>query len=299
MKASVCFVRESFDLTEDNVICSLKAASSLIEKMNKGFVTFCKSSDFDENAAIELFKQDATLDAGVIMSCLYDQQMSQVSLITLDDESVVIKANTIMPVYKQTWMSIYSSNSEMLLTVNPIRTIFSEKCLVDYCSEILVKNTRTSLEYAESFVDIYNNLIFLDNSHHAIYTTFNSIRKIKGGYKDFIKGITDCLGYMNAYEIIPKDSQKNIDNLNAELYFPVTPEGAGKNERAIKALKRDFFINGVEYLSVNCEYHYKLERIDGARGNGTYYFNRIYFGFFNRIDPDNPKIAIAHIGEHL
>ena len=152
MKASVCFVTKSFDLTEDNVISSLKAASSLIEKMNKGFVTFCKSSDFDKNAAIELFKQDATLDAGTIMSCLYDQQMGHVSSIILDDKSAVIKANTIMPVYEQTWMSIYSSNSDMLLTVNPIRTIFSEKCLVDYCSEILVKNIRTPLEYADSFV---------------------------------------------------------------------------------------------------------------------------------------------------
>jgi hypothetical protein len=104
---------------------------------------------------------------------------------------------------------------------------------------------------------------------------------------------------MNSYEIIPHNSHFNINNLNAALSFSVTPEGKGKNKRKLKALKRDFFINNVEYKNVNCEYHYKLERIDNSNGNGTYFFNRIYFGFFNRFNGKNPQIAIAHIGEHL
>lgn len=301
MKVRVCFTPKSFDFdAEQNVIAlSLKASSALIKKMGEGFVTFSKSSDFDSHVATELFKQDSALDAGAVMSLLYDQDMGRANPIDLDEDAVTQKANINPPEYEQTWLSLYSSDFDTLLTVEPDRTIHSEKCLVDYCSEVLVRNPRTHGEYAESFVQIYKNLIFLDNPNHTSHKTFDSIRKIKGGYICFIKGITDCLSFMNAYEIIPQDSQKNIENLNASLRFPVTPEGTGKNERTISALKRDFIVDGVTYSNVNCEYHYKLERIDGAHGNGKYYFNRIYFGFFNRIDPAKPKIAIAHIGEHL
>lgn len=301
MRASVCFTPKSFDFTlnQEDIALSLKSSSALIEKMSRGFVAFFKSSDFDEHAALELFKQDATLDAGAIMSLLYDKQMGKASLIELDENNVTQQVNITPPVYRQTWLSLYSSDTNTALTVDTDRTIYSETCLVNYCSDILVSNPRGHKECADSFLLIYKNLLFLDYPKHALYKTFDSIRKIEGGYASFIKGITDCLSYMNAYKIIPHDSQNNIRNLKASLYFPVTPEGKGKNKRKIKALKRDFLIDNTKYEGVNCEYHYKLEQIDGACGNGTYYFNRIYFGFFNRIDPDKPKIAIAHIGEHL
>lgn len=301
MKASVCFTPKSFNfnLCQDDIAFSLKSASALIKKMSQGFVTFFKSSDFDESAAIELFKQDASLDAGAVMSLLYDQQMSKASSIDLDEHSVTQHANTSPPVYLQTWISLYSSDINTVLTTNAARTVHSEECLVHYCSEVLVNNPRSHQEYADSFVEVFNNLIFLDNPGHKNYKTFDSIRKMDGGYAQFIKGITDCLCYMNNYLIIPNDSLRNIGVINASLSVPVTPEGTGKNKRTIKALKRDFFIGKVDYKNVNCEFHCKLDYIDGANGNGTRLYNRIYFGFFNRIDPDKPQIAIAHIGEHL
>jgi hypothetical protein len=301
MKASVCFTPKSFDfnLNQETVALSLQASSVLIEKMGGGFVAFFKSSDFDSHAAIELFKQDAPLDAGAIMSLLYDQQMGKASVIELDENNVTQQTNTSPPVYRNTWLSLYSSDSNTVLTVNVDRTIHSESCLVNYCSDILVNNPRGHKEYADSFVDVFNNLIFLDNSAHKDYKTFDSIRKMDGGYGQFIKGITDSLSYMNNYSIIPNDSLKNVGVINASLSVPVTPEGTGKNKRTIKALKRDFFIDKVEYKNVNCEFHCKLDYIDSANGNGNRLYNRIYFGFFNRIDPNKPKIAIAHIGEHL
>ncbi|MDE9447146.1 hypothetical protein KKJ04_16475 [Xenorhabdus bovienii] len=87
--------------------------------------------------------------------------------------------------------------------------------------------------------------------------------------------------------------------MDKELPFSVTPEGTGKNKRKVGELKRDFFINGKEYKDINCEFHYKLEHEDGANHKGTYYYNRIYFGFFNKIADQPSKIAIAHIGDHL
>ncbi|MDO6428628.1 hypothetical protein Q4489_16570 [Thalassotalea sp. 1_MG-2023] len=301
MKVGVCFTPNSFNfnLSQMDLVSSLKAVSNLIEKMDKGFVTFLKSNDFDEHAATEVYKQVDSLDAGAIMSLLYDQQMNKASTIPRNEPEVNTIVNAASPVYNSLWLSLYSYDIQKTLTTAANRTIHSEKSLVHYCSEVLVNITRSHNEYAEAFIQIYQNLLFLDNPQNSSNKTFDSIRKIEGGYTCFIKGITECLSYMNSYEIIPHDSHRNIANLNASLTFALTPEGTGKNKRQLKALKRDFLINGIEYKNVNCEYHYKLERIDGANGNGTYFYNRIYFGFFNRIDEEAPQIAIAHIGEHL
>lgn len=301
MKAGVCFTPESFDfnLPENVVVYSLEVVSSLINKMDKGFVTFFKSNDFDERAAIDIYKQVDSIDAGAIMSLIYDQQMSKASTISKNETAVKAIVDSESPNYNSFWLSLYSSNIDSVLTNKPERTITTEKCLVHYSSEVLVKNTRSHKDYAKAFVQVYRNLLFLDNPGHAAHKTFDSIRKIEGGYESFIKGITDCLNYMNTYKVIPHNSLSNIHTLNAALPFSVTPEGGGKNKRKLKALKRDFYINNVEYKNVNCEYHYKLERVDNSNGNGTYFFNRIYFGFFNRLNEESPQIAIAHIGDHL
>jgi hypothetical protein len=301
MKASVCFIPESFNLSliDGDLFSNLKSASALVKKMDNGFVSFYKSSDFDAHAANAIYPKSSSHDVGAVLSLLYDQQMNKAMTIEFNEEEVLFETDITPPVYGDTWISVYSSDENQELVNQPNRTIHSEECLVNYCSEILVNNPRSHSEYAKDFVSVFNNIIFLNNPCHKDYQTFDSIRKMDGGYSKFIKGITDCLSYINKYEIIPHDSKKNIGQLNAGLEFPITPEGKGKNKRAISALKRDFLIDGKVYESVNCEYHYKLERFDDANGNGTYYFNRIYFGFFNRIDPDNPRIAIAHIGEHL
>ncbi|GFK53867.1 hypothetical protein [Vibrio cholerae] len=304
MKANICFVLESFDFSkeQESVALSIKASSELVDKYVKdnGFIVFSKSNDFDEHAANELYQQPQHLDAGTIMGLLYDANMGKASTIDgLNSKGVISLVDSDVPEHNGAWMSLYSSDSNNLLTTKMHRNVTNEKTLVKFCSDVLVNNPRSPGEYAQSFVQLYRNLIFLDHPAHRYNKTFDSIRKIEGGYQSFIQGITNCLNFMDQYEIIPHDSQENITNLNANLEFPVTPEGKGKIKRKIAALKRDFLIGNVEYKNVNCEYHYKLERIDGANGNGTYYYNRIYFGFFNRIDSENPKIAIAHIGEHL
>ncbi|KZN28797.1 hypothetical protein N480_08510 [Pseudoalteromonas luteoviolacea S2607] len=304
MKATICFVSESFDFSkeQESVALSIKATSELVEKYFKddGFIVFAKANDFDSLAAIELYQQPQHLDAGTIMGLLYDANMGKASTINeLDSEGVKALVDSSKPEYNGTWVSLYSSDSNNALTSREHRNVSGGKSLVKFCSDVLVNNPRPHAEYAQDFVQLYQSLIFLDYPGHQNNETFDSIRKIEGGYQSFIRGITDCLNFMDQYEIIPRDSQNNINILNANLDFTVTPEGTGKNKRTIAALKRDFLIDDVEYKNVNCEYHYKLERIDGANGKGTYYFNRIYFGFFNRIDPENPKIAIAHIGEHL
>lgn len=301
MNTSVCFIPRSFNfsLVQADIVSSLRVTSELIDKMDKGFVNFVKSSDFDTHAATELFKQDASLDAGAVMSLLYDQQMNKARPIDLDEGNVTKMVNMDPPVYEGSWVSLYSSDAGVTLTQNASRTIHTEKCLVDYCSKVLVINPRGHQDYVSDIQKIYRNLIFLDKPLENETPPFDSVRKIEGGYTRFIEGITTFLNYANCYSIIPNDSQINIANMNANLPFRVSPEGGGKNKRVLKGLKRDFVVNDVEYKDVNCEFHYKLERVDGANGNGTYYFNRIYFGFFNRIDPQKPKIAIAHIGEHL
>lgn len=301
MNTSVCVIPRSFNfnLAQADIVSSLRSTSELIDRMGKGFVNFVKSSDFDEYAAKELFVQPASLDIGAIMGLLYDQQMSKVRTINLNENEVTQLVNSAIPAFDDSWFSLYSSDIAVTLTAEANRTIYTEKCLVNYCSEVLVYNPRQHKDYVADIQKIYRNLIFLDKPLKDKLFPFDSVRKIEGGYSRFIEGITTFLNYANGYTIIPNDSQQNLVNMNANLPFPVTPEGGGKNKRTLKGLKRDFIVDDIEYKDVNCEFHYKLERIDGANGKGTYYFNRIYFGFFNKIDSQPPKIAIAHIGEHL
>ncbi|EBP0376610.1 hypothetical protein JN76_24235, partial [Salmonella enterica] len=88
--------------------------------------------------------------------------------------------------------------------------------------------------------------------------------------------------------------------MSALLRYELCEEGGKKSERKQGELNRDFKIGNIVYKDINCEFHYKLSYKDGQFNKGTYYNdNRIYFGFFNRIDPSKPMIAVAHIGEHL
>ncbi|HHF0549931.1 TPA: hypothetical protein ACPHT3_004591, partial [Vibrio alginolyticus] len=208
MKANICFVPESFDFSKDqkSVALSIKASSELVEKYLKddGFILFSKSNDFDDMAAIELFQQPQHLDAGTIMGLLYDANMGKASTIAdLDSKSVVALVNAAKPEYNGAWMSLYSSDSNNPLTTPLHRNIVDGSSLVEFCSDVLVNNPRTHGEYAKSFVQLYRNLIFLDYPGHQENTTFDSIRKTEGGYQFFIKGITDCLTFMDQYEIIP------------------------------------------------------------------------------------------------
>lgn len=161
-------------------------------------------------------------------------------LCSTDIINLINEKNNTTSDYEDRWLSIYSPLEITQKIDIPEREISDENDLVSYCSDVLVKNPRNHRGYSISFPQIYKNLLFLDYPDYTSFKTFDNIRKIEGGYVSFIKGITDCLAYMNAYEVIPNDSQKNIANLNASLDFSVTPEGKGKNKRTIKHLNVTF-----------------------------------------------------------
>jgi len=298
MKSRVCFIPESFDLdkSDEDICASLKSVKLIILSLNSSFIVFSNSADFHTYVATKLVSTSP--DRAYLMSQFYDHAMSKVETLDIASEDVVEITNNTPPVYGNRWACLYNSERAKPLTVNPSRTVDSEKKIVDFCSEILIKNPPTYNDYAKYIQDIYKNIIFLNHPEHKIYKTFNSLRHMDGGYENFIGRITKFLLYANQFDLDPQEPLKIMKAMSTALDFPVTPEGTGKNKRAIKALKRDFFYKGNEYKDVNCEFHYKLEHIDN-KGDKTYYYNRIYFGFFNRIEKENTKIAVAHIGEHL
>lgn len=301
MNAGLCFIKNSFDFTtsEAEIYSAMGACSNLVLKMNKGFVDFFKSEEFINDAA-KLYFRSHEFNAGAIMAYIYNQVLAGAVLINLPDEEICAIADAGTN-YNNSLLSLYCSDSNRSLSTVPERTISSEKELVDFCSLILVRHSRSPQEYAESFKQIYRNILFLDNPSHSDIEkrTFNDIQNIDGGVDIFIEGIVNFLNYVNNYVVIPNSAKANIDQLNNDLKFPVTEEGGGKSHRKHNALKRDFLVDNIEYRDVNCEYHYKLEKIDGARGNAQHYKNRIYFGFIFIEKIKQTKIAISHIGFHL
>lgn len=299
IKAGLCVIPQTFDFNSgvENLTLSLYNFISLRDKMASDFVTFNRSSDFYTKIAEEF--SSGSIENGWAMSFFFDG-LNKIDEIDLDVDELFKITNTFPPLHNSRWISLYTARTDMSLLINKQYVIKNEFDLVNYCTYIFSENKRDHSLYSEQIQEVYKNIIFLNYPEHAQYKTFDSIKKMDGGYKYFQGGISRFLSFVNNYQVVPNDSRKNIENLNnSALEFPVTPEGKGKNQRVMKALKRDFFINNVVYKDINCEFHYKLERVDGANGNGHYYFNRIYFGFFKKLDPKNPKICIAHIGEHL
>lgn len=296
MKCNVCFIPRSFDLNSavEELTEQFAEASSLVGKMSTDFVQFSKSADFDETLALAICSRPSEI--GHIYSAAYDGNMSSTVKLEQDAAAVFAIANHKPPELDERWVTLYSSKESVVLTSNPHQTIYSEKSLVGFCSYVLVENIPKNEELAaQSFQNIYQNLEFrTDESEENLL--FNRLSKFDGGYASFIKSITSSLEAMNHYEIIPDDSLKNIDCLNALLPVSVTPEGKGKSNRGIDELKRDFYINGSKYEKVNCEYHCKFEYADGLSTNGKPKPNRLYFGFL-KLD-GKTKIAVAHIGEH-
>ena len=297
MDCNVFFVNNSFDLslTVEKITESFAEASALIDKMSSDYVLFSKSNDFDEHIASAIAMRNYD-EMGHLFSAVYDGKMSSTFSSPANSIEVTDIANATPPELDARLLGLYSSEGQTL-TIDGERTIHNEFCLVSYCCGILAQNSRGHGEYAQAFKDIYTNLIFQTNSNED-KLLFDRINKMEGGFSNFIIGIMTCLTFLNRHSIIPDDSLKNIEQINAGLEVPVTPEGKGKGARKHNELKRDFYIDKVKYDNINCEFHCKLGYVDGAPTNGKPKPNRIYFGFLTP-DKSEPRIAIAHIGDHL
>ncbi|EHH2477106.1 hypothetical protein KY858_004496 [Vibrio vulnificus] len=297
MKCNVSFIPSSFDFNSaiEELTDQFAKASALVGKMSTDFVQFSKSADFDDLLALAICSR-ANGEIGHIYSAAYDGNMSSTVKLEQDGAAVLAITNNRSPELDKRWVTLYSAKEGVILTSNPLQTIYSEEVLVGFCSNILIYNVPKNDEVAaQSFQDIYQNLVFrTDESGEKLL--FNRLSKIDGGYVNYIKSITSSLSAMNNYELIPDDSLKNIDLLNVLLPVSVTPEGKGKSQRGVDELKRDFYINGCKYEKVNCEYHCKFEYPDGLSTSGKPKSNRLYFGFL-KLD-SKTKIAVAHIGEH-
>jgi len=298
MKAGVCLFLESFSFDEGEIVLiqQLSQLKKLMTRMNSEFIKFCKSSEYDNKLATKLYSPSS--DIGWLMGQFYD--MGKIDIFPFNCGQLLDIINNDAQTYDSRILCMYNSSNNPIITESREVTILCEEELVLICCEILNTYPRDYIEYGDSIRDIFKNIIFLENDEHPKFKTFNSMDKIKGGFENFIKGITEFLLFINNYEVIPQDSLVNIKRMAASLKYELCEEGGKKSERKKGELNRDFKIDRIIYENINCEFHYKLSYKDGQFRTGTFYNdNRIYFGFFNKIDGLSPKISIAHIGEHL
>lgn len=298
MKAGVCLFLESFSLDkgEKIILEQLSHLRGLMARMNSEFINFYKSNEYDCKLATMFYSTSP--DMAWMMGQFYDIGKIDILPMNCDDLMKIIDSES--PVYNSRMLYMYNSIGNTTSTKTRESTILNEEELVRICRYILDKYPRNSVEYGEHIKDIFKNLIFLENNAHPKFKTFNNMDKIEGGFELFHKSITDFLFFCNNYQVIPGDSIQNLKNMNAALIYIVCEEGGGKSARKAGELNRDFVIDNVMYTNVNCEFHYKLLYEDGMNRRGKRYSgNRIYFGFINKIKGSIPRIAIAHIGNHL
>ena len=294
MKAGVFLIPECFDFNTDILSLSsdLDLASKLVVNTRSEFIHFMKSREFDSKIAELLFSTSP--DYAGMMSRFYDQHLSKVIKMDINDDDIIDIINSEEPKYSNRLLSIFNTGKKDLNVKYVNRLIDSEIKMNDYCTDILLNYPRNDEQYCEDIQQVYKNLIFLDYPEAKEFKTFNSLKRMTGGYDNFLKAITNFLSYMNKFEFKTKDMMDTLKMMESDLGSPVTPEGGGKKSRS---LKRDFLINGKLYTNVNCEFHLKLENVDDTKGNRKHHKNRIYFGFI--MISDKNRVAIAHIGEHI
>ncbi|HFO3896126.1 TPA: hypothetical protein ACHJTK_005179, partial [Escherichia coli] len=70
----------------------------------------------------------------------------------------------------------------------------------------------------------------LDYPEAKEFKTFNSLKRMTGGYDNFLKAITNFLSYMNKFEFKTKDMMDTLKMMESDLGSPVTPEGGGEEK---------------------------------------------------------------------
>ncbi|MEZ8651691.1 hypothetical protein AB6D92_22305 [Vibrio splendidus] len=139
---------------------------------------------------------------------------------------------------------------------------------------------------------MYRNLVF--------HPQYNDLDNITGGCVNFLEGIFEMFDEMNGFQPQDGDTEKDIKYLNKKIKFTTCEEGGGKKQRKTKDKKLDFEfeVDGVK-TEYNCEFHCKLEYVDGQYKIGKYHKdNRMYFGFYKSKGKIN-RVLIAHLGDHL
>ncbi|MDC5842152.1 hypothetical protein OPW33_22760 [Vibrio europaeus] len=294
MKSKLCFIPDSFSFDSGDAVLieELDVAASLVDGMNSDFISFARSSDFDEFVGNELYCSDKFVEIGPLYSAIYDGDMNKAVAIGESSEEVLQCVNTALPTTENYWLSVYSSSPDKILVNFNERNITDEESLLFYSKHILLNNQYTAEEYGNAFKSFYKNLIFHQN--------YNDISSIESGCRDFINGILEMFDVMDAYSPVDGGAKTDIDYLNKNITFLTCEEGGGKKNRTTdeKNLKFNFLIDGKE-RKINCEFHCKLEYVDGQYKKGKYHkANRMYFGFWKPEDSKN-QITIAHLGGHL
>lgn len=295
MKANVFFTLHSFSFNGATgpLIESLVVASSIVKKMESDkFIQFSKSSDFYNDVTNKMYGPGAVPEAGVLMSLVYDGALNNTSTREFTSEEVVNIVNKQLPILDNRWVAIYGTLPDFININYPIRNVITEKNIIEYSKVIVKSNKLTPNEYSEAFEGIYRNFIFHPN--------YNDVNNISGGCDKFIDGVFEMFDAMNDH--IPKDgdTEEDITHLNKKIKFTTCEEGGGKKGRKNndKKLDFEFEIDGVK-SDYNCEYHCKLEFMDGQYKTGKYHDdNRMYFGFYKPEGKAN-KFLIAHLGDHL
>jgi hypothetical protein len=290
MKENIFFISDSFNFNSsfEELFLSLRNAALIVNKMkSEKFVNFSKSSDFYDYALNKLYSDNIHHEAGQLASLLYDGDIGKVKLRDVNSEDIINLINEETPELDQHWIAIYGCLPPSINISYAVRNVNSELDIINYSQIILKNNNYTSHEYAEAIEGIYRNLIF--------HPEYNNLDNIQGGYHNFTDGILEMFSFMNAYIINDGNAKLDISVLDKNFKFKTCEEGGGKQRRKIEI---EFEIDGTK-KSYNCEFHCKLEFLDGQYKTGKYYdMNRMYFGFYKPQDKHN-QFLIAHLGGHL
>jgi hypothetical protein len=289
MQHKIIITATSFDFggngNFDNLFMGIEQSSQLIQKIHSDFNSFGLTSDFYD--CIGLINANYSSDeSGIILKSVWDGngigKLGTLALAHADIVALVEQQSNLPDEY----YTLFVKNPNIQMTALKAAFIENETDVLNHACYVLKEYPTAPDDYGHNLTLTFNNLIF--------HPSFNKLPKIKDGYKSFVGEMVNFLALANGFEQSESNVMEDIKKLNSPMLYTVCEEGGGKKKGKIT---RTYKVNNEE-LTINSEYHYKLEFKDGQNKKGHYYNdNRIYFGFIKAVNP--MKIAIAHIGDHL
>ncbi|EHJ8585777.1 hypothetical protein KB376_002903, partial [Escherichia coli] len=112
MKAGVFLIPECFDFNTDILSLSsdLDLASKLVVNTRSEFIHFMKSREFDSKIAELLFSTSP--DYAGMMSRFYDQHLSKVIKMDINDDDIIDIINSEEPKYSNRLLSIFNTGKK-------------------------------------------------------------------------------------------------------------------------------------------------------------------------------------------